>query len=185
MRVCHRTWPAQVLVVLGLVVPGIATAQVPAFLDLDEPTARAETPHIVAVAEAVPVEMVRDDRVTLRLRVMPRPGMRVYAHDVTGYVPFSIALDQDPRSGVTADRVDWPEVALYAFPPTGESSRVYDGQVVVRQVVALGPKAHQTLDGGSGVTVRATIRYQACDDRLCYRPATARVAWTIPPPARR
>jgi thiol:disulfide interchange protein len=185
MRLRGLARPGDVLFVLGLLAPSVATAQAPAFLDADAPTSRVETPHLTAVAEAVPTEAVEDGRVTLVLRVVPRPGMRVYAHDVTGYLPFSIDLDDATQGGPSRGPVDWPAASRYVFPPTGESSRVYDGPVVVRQTVTLGPEARQAVAGGDAGAVAATIRYQACDDRLCYRPTTARIVWSIAPPTQR
>jgi hypothetical protein len=158
-----------------------ASAQLPAFLTPGEPAAEVRTAHLVAVAEpVVPVvapAAATAPVVTLRLRIEPRPGMRIYAHDVDGYVPFTLVVEGD--ADVTPGRQRPPPSDTYVFPPTGEVSRVYETRVVMRQDVTLGPAAVEALGRGEAVPVTATLRYQACDDRLCYRPETARVQWMV------
>lgn len=143
------------------------------------PAARVETRHLVAATEPVRLPAHTRDPLTLVLHVTPRAGMRVYAHDVTGYRPLT--LDLDTVAGVTAERPVYPPSAWYVFPPTLERSRVYQAPVTLRQTVALTPPALQRLGGTEGPAWTGTIRYQACDDTLCYRPAEARVGWYVAP----
>jgi hypothetical protein len=35
------------------------------------------------------------------------------------------------------------------------------------------------LDAKGELTLRGTLRYQACDDRMCYLPATVPLEWTF------
>jgi hypothetical protein len=37
----------------------------------------------------------------------------------------------------------------------------------------------KSLKPGATVTVAGTVTYQACDDRVCYPPESAPVAWTV------
>ena len=37
----------------------------------------------------------------------------------------------------------------------------------------------KSVKAGSTVTVAGTVNYQACDDRVCYRPESAPVTWTV------
>ena len=64
-------------------------------------------------------------------------------------------------------------------PPTGESSRVYVKPFRVTQAFVLTPAARRTLAAQGSVPGVAQLRYQACDDRVCYRPATGTLTFTI------
>ena len=169
-----------VAALVAMAAPATVGAQPAPLFGPEPPSSQVETMHLTAVAEPV---VVRADqagsRITLTLRVVPRDTMRVYAHDAEGYVPFTVTLD--PEADVVASRTVYPAAASHVFPPTGETSKVYGGPVVVRQPVTLRPAARRALASGTSVAVAATLRYQACDDTLCYRPATARVQWLLEP----
>lgn len=159
-------------------VPGTLDAQArPGWLQQDEPAARVETKHLVAVADESLLTDVRQERLTLQLRLTPRPGMRIYAHDAKGYVPLSLSIDQQP--GVVAQPVQYPASSTYVFPPTQETSRVYARPITLKHPVVLSADVRRKLAAGDDMIVAATLRYQACDDTLCYRPTDARVTWQI------
>lgn len=146
-----------------------ASPQAPPTWLEDAPGQRAATLHLELEAEAPPAP-AGDGSLTLRLRVTPRPGMRIYAQDVEGYLPLSLALDLPAEARV--GRTAYPASTLYTFPPTGERARVHRVPFTIAQPVRLAPGT--TLPD----EVVGTLRYQACDDRLCYPPQRVRVAWT-------
>lgn len=139
----------------------------PAWLE-EAPGRHAETLHLELEAETPPAP-AGDGSLTLRLRVTPRPGMRIYAQDVEGYLPLALALDLP--EGARAGRTVFPASTLYTFPPTGERARVHRVPFTIAQPVTL-PRGAALPDDVVG-----TLRYQACDDRLCYPPQRVRVAW--------
>lgn len=145
----------------------------------ETPTSRVATMHLVAEADPLDGHVPADGRLTLVLRVTPRPGMRLYAHDATGYVPFTLRLD--PVEGATVEPPAYPASTWYEFPPTRERSRVYQAPVTIRQTIVLSPSARRRLQSGDRKALTAALRYQACDDRLCYRPTVARIAWNPTP----
>lgn len=152
-----------------LLLPAVLAGQSrpPAFLDEEAAGPRLETRHLVAEADG-PIRVARDGTATLTLVVTPRPGMHVYAADATGYVGLSMATE---AAGVTAGKVTYPAAETYVFPPTGETSRVYMQPFRVTQRI--------TASRTAAATGTVTLRYQACDDRVCYRPTTGRLAVDI------
>lgn len=176
---------AATLWVLGLLVLGHqgppvgAQAPAPAWLqDAPPSAAKVETRHLVAETEAIDLAGTTSAPDTLRLRITPRPGMRIYAHDATGYVPLSLRLA--PVAGLTIRRATYPSATSYVFPPTGETSRVHDTVATVEQEVALSDALRQRLRADDrGTTLSGVLRYQACDDRLCYRPESLTVTWQV------
>lgn len=158
------------LLAAGLVSAGAAAAQKPpSFLAPDATTGRLTTRHLEAVVEGEP-RVDAAGRATVSIRVTPAPKMHVYGPDVTGYQPFTLTVD--PVPGVTVGRVVYPPSGTYVFPPTGESSRAYLKPFVVKQGLSLDAAKRRALAAGTPLTLLVTLRYQACDDRVCYRPAS-------------
>ena len=135
------------------------------------------TPHLEARATGE-VTIGADGKASLVVQVTPKPKMHVYSADVDGYVPFTLKV-QGP-TGVTAGKVSYPPPELYVFPPTGEASRAYmkPFRVTVPLTVTADARstAHAKAWGTPGVV---TLRYQACDDTVCYRPTTGSFVFTI------
>ncbi len=162
---------ARALVFLMLVAGGVAEAQprTPAFLDDRSSPARLETRHLEAAIDG-PVRLSPDGRVVVTVLVTPKPKMHVYAADVAGYVPFTLEVERQP--GVKAGRVTYPQAETYVFPPTGESSRVYIAPFRVTQTLTIGQPMRTAIAAGQDARGVVTIRYQACDDTVCYRPTS-------------
>ena len=70
---------------------------------------------------------------------------------------FAIAVAAQPRSGTTGERV-----VAYRRPLGNDP-------------VTLDPAGKSRDD----LTISGVLSYQACDDKLCYPPATASVTWTV------
>jgi hypothetical protein len=145
----------------------------PAFL-ADASPSRLDTRHLQAQADG-PVRVAADGRAVVTVVVTPKAKMHVYAADVEGYVPFTAKVD--PLEGVTAGKVTYPPSEIYVFPPTGESSRAYMKPFKVTQSLTVGPEVRKAIADGRTVTASVTVRYQACDDTVCYRPTTGTVGF--------
>ncbi len=119
-------------------------------------------------------------RVELRFQVEPAPGIRIYAPGQKGYEPVSLTFH--PGDGVKAGRLEMPAPEPYMFEPTAEKLLVYKQPFVAVQ--------HATLDTGAGAwrsgRIRATLRYQACDEALCYKPESVLLIWerSVKPPGK-
>lgn len=153
-----------------------AQPRTPSFLADPPATVRLDTLHLQAQVDG-PVRAGADGRATVAVRVTPKTKMHVYAPDVQGYVPFTLAVQAAP--GLTMGKVTYPPSETYVFPPTGESSRAYMRPFVVTQVLTISGEARQKLAAGGRIDGAVTVRYQACDDRVCYRPTSGTLAFEI------
>ena len=65
--------------------------------------------------------------------------------------------------------------------PLHERQLVYAKPFRIVQDVTLRRHAGQTAasTGGAAVAITGTLRYQACDDTICYLPTTIPVSWTV------
>jgi hypothetical protein len=58
---------------------------------------------------------------------------------------------------------------------------VFRGQFRLARDIVIGPEAKlkPLVDAAGNFTVEGTLRYQACDDRLCYIPQELPLKWTF------
>ena len=119
-------------------------------------------------------------KLSLYADVVPGPKMHVYAPEQTGgYIRIELALDDEPAVSLAAPV--FPGAADYHFAPLDETFRVYDAPFRIRQdvTVALTPALRKRAAAKETLTLTGTLRYQACDDKVCYRPDQVPVTWTI------
>ena len=111
-------------------------------------------------------------RLSLYVDVTPKPSMHVYSPGQDGYIP--IALTLDAVAPVTAaGKVKLPASEKYFMPALNETQRVYSKPFRMTQDVTIKKGAP-----AGALTITGTLRYQACDDKLCYRPVTLPLTWT-------
>ena len=110
--------------------------------------------------------------------VTPGPRIHVYAPGQTSYIPIALKMNDSP---------DW-KVAAPVFPvptpfvdPVGERVQVYDRpfRIAENVTLTLTPSMRQRADARESLVVAGVLEYQACDDKICYRPETVQVQWNI------
>ena len=118
-------------------------------------------------------------RVTLIVDLKPKPGMHVYAPGQVGYVPIAVTLDPSPD--FRTHPAQFPVPGTYYFAPLKETVKVYDKPTRIAQAVtlALTPELRKRAAAGDKLVVTGSLAYQACDDKVCYRPETVPVSWSI------
>ena len=137
-------------------------AQVPA------KPAPIETAHLTVALSAAAV--TAGGKTTLFLDVTPKPKMHVYSPGQEGYIAIALTLDTDP--GVVAAKAKYPAGEKYVMPALNETILVYGKPFRITQAVTIRPSAGPK-------TIKGSLRYQACDDQICYLPKTVSVEWTI------
>lgn len=118
-------------------------------------------------------------RVTLMTKVIPGPKMHVYAPGQKGYIPIALSLTPDPAFKVHPLR--FPESTTYYYAPLKETVRVYSSPFTLSQevTIALSRDVTTRAEAGEVLTIKGEIEYQACDDKVCYRPETVPVEWKV------
>jgi hypothetical protein len=118
-------------------------------------------------------------RVSLTLDIEMRPDMHVYAPGVEGYIPIDWKMKDSPAAA--AHEVSYPASEKLHLAAIDETVPVYQGQFrLTRDItIAQDDKLRPALDSSGKFTVEGTLRYQACDDRVCYIPQELPVKWTF------
>lgn len=110
--------------------------------------------------------------VRLALEVELKPRMHVYAPEVEGsYIPISWRLNDSPLW--TAREVAWPPSRKLYLAAIDETVPVYEGNFRLERRLEFSPAA------SGEAAVEGALRYQACDDKMCYRPETVPLRWSF------
>ena len=138
-------------------------------MDVDTYRSKA-VPEVFVTLQSV-AAVATGGKVTLQIDVTPKPKMHVYAPGQDGYIPIQITLTDDET--FTAAKAKYPAGEKYVMPALNETQIVYARPFRVTQEITLARSAAGT------VTVKGSVRYQACDDAICYLPKTIPVEWKI------
>ncbi|HEY3885439.1 MAG TPA: protein-disulfide reductase DsbD domain-containing protein [Vicinamibacterales bacterium] len=131
-----------------------------------------DTKHLRVTTSVAPGEARPGGRLSLAAAIVPKPTMHVYAPGQEGYIGVTLTLDRDP-SAFTAAGPKYPPPQKRVLPGINETELVYSQPFTITDDVTL-PR------GASGrTTIKGTLRYQACDDVVCYLPATVPLEWRI------
>jgi hypothetical protein len=116
----------------------------------------------------------------LVVAVTPRARMHVYAPGEPDYIPIDLTIE--PSEFYTAGKPAYPTGRQMFLEAVSARVRVYDGPFRITQPVTLArTEAVSSLARSArAVSVKGTLRYQACDDSVCYRPETVSLEWRIP-----
>jgi hypothetical protein len=141
--------------------------------------ATVRTSHLTVLAAASAASLAPGDRLSLSLDVRPRTGMHVYAPGKHDYQVVTFTVDARPW--LTTTPLKYPPSELYHFVPLDERVETYLKPFTLVQglTVLATAEARKQLAGQKTVTVRGTLEYQACDDRICYAPAKVPLEFTL------
>ena len=109
--------------------------------------------------------------VKLSADVTPKPKMHVYAPGAKDYQVISLQLNSP---GVRAGKLTYPKSQDLYFEPLKEHVPVYEMPFRLTQDVTI---ARDVKPGTLYVT--GVLKYQACDDAICYNPVSEPIAWTL------
>jgi DsbC/DsbD-like thiol-disulfide interchange protein len=133
---------------------------------------RTDTKHLTITTSTGAPSAAPGERLSLYVDVSPKPKMHVYAPDQTDYIP--IELKVEPASSFRAQAIQYPAAEQFYFEPLKETQRVYSKPIRMTVPIALARNA-----AAGPLTIKGTVRYQACDDAICYLPQTIGVTWKV------
>jgi hypothetical protein len=138
--------------------------------------ARADLEITTYPADAV---VAPGNRTALVVSVVPRQRTHVYAPGASGYRPVTLTLATDPLVRVLP--IQYPPSQMYFFEPLSERVPVYQTPFTLSQEIVLEvtPEAEAAFRGKTELKLTGTLEYQACDDKVCFNPATVPLSWTL------
>ena len=86
-----------------------------------------------------------------------------------------------PSDYVRYEPVEFPESEIYHFEPLDEFVPAYQGPFTLLQeaVIDASAEIEAELKNTDAITLSGTLDYQACDDAICYLPASIPVSFTL------
>jgi peroxiredoxin len=119
------------------------------------------------------------NRFALAVAIQPHQNMHVYAPGAASY--RAVALTIAPQPFVRVLPLKYPVSEIYLFKPLKERVPIYRKPfTLVQEVVLEGtPQAQAALRARPSLTLTGTFDYQACDDKVCFNPASVPLSWTL------
>jgi hypothetical protein len=141
---------------------------------------KTDTPHLALAWSKSDAVVAPGTRFSLTVTVSPKPKMHVYAPEQKDYIPIQMTIEA--VEGLRIHPPVFPKPERYFFAPLQETQLVFSKPFRIIQDVTLAvtPAVRQrAAAAGATLTIKGSLRYQACDDKVCYMPQTIPLAWTI------
>ena len=133
--------------------------------------------HATEVVTVVPpsnVEVKPGAGTRIALQCVVKPGYHVQANPVENPSLIPITLKVDAVGSVSVGEPLYPAAKRLRLPGDSQDLVVYDGTFVIALPLQIGRNAT-----AGAITLKGTLRYQACDDSHCLFPVTLPVALAV------
>ena len=166
-----RVLLACVAIVFGMAERGASVPQAPASSSKPLRADVAQTAHATFSTSSSVTSVRTGTRVLLYVDVTPKPTMHIYAPGEKDNLPITLTI---PRDGAyTVGEPTLPPPQKYVFPPLKLTQLVYNQPFRITQPLTI------VKPLSSDLKIAGSIRYQACDDLVCYFPKTVEVSWLL------
>jgi thiol:disulfide interchange protein DsbD len=108
------------------------------------------------------------------LRVELPDGLHANSNKPRDPLLIPMVLTVDPTPGVTVEEIVWPVPSDLVQEGSALPLAVFEREFVIGVALKLDPAI-----AAAELNVPASLRYQACDDKVCYIPATAQTGWAL------
>ena len=131
--------------------------------------------EIATVAEADVAHAGITHLVALDARLRPGgSGLHVNSNEPLEDFLIPTVLTVEPPAGITVEALAWPEPVMLEQQGADKPLAVYEETFAIGVALAIDPEV-----APGDYDVPASLRYQACDERMCYIPATERFAFRV------
>jgi hypothetical protein len=145
-----------------------------------EPGTEVEGKQLSAKAGASNATVAPGQRVALMLDVDLNPNMHVYAPGIGGgYISIDWKMQDSPAANVHP--AIFPRSEKLYLKAIAETVPAYRGHFRLTRDITI-PQEDQlrpAIDASGRFTVPGSLRYQACDDRVCYIPQELHLTWVF------
>ena len=164
----ERNTAANVMLKLGTPISGIAGST-------------GETAHLEISASQSNPDITVGSRFHLALDITPKPDMHVYAPGAADLGYRVIDLKLDTPSFLRLLPTEYPASEIYHFEPLDERVPVYQAPFrLVQEIIVEGdPESTAQIAEIDALTLTGRLDYQACDDAICFNPASVPLTWTL------
>jgi hypothetical protein len=150
------------------------------FPELTEQVERnVDAPHISLKLQQTDQVGIPGSRMSLIAEIRLAANLHVYAPGVTGYKPIELRLDLPPE--IKAEPAVYPTPKILFLPAIHERVPVFEGRFRIEQDVTVKSDRPSlaSLGPGKSISIRGELKYQACDEKICYLPTSVPVSWEL------
>jgi hypothetical protein len=146
---------------------------------VDTPAIHVAAAHLQVTSYATDQTVAPGTHFSLVIDVAPAKRVHVYAPGATGYQP--IALTVEPQPGLVLRGSQFPQAEDYFFKPLNEHVPVYPKpfRIVQDLMIDASRDAEAALRSAPSLTIKGSLTYQACDDKVCFIPQSVPLTWTV------
>jgi DsbC/DsbD-like thiol-disulfide interchange protein len=130
--------------------------------------------EVVTVVPPSGIEVKPGAGTRIALQCVVKPGYHVQANPVENPSLIPITLKMDAAESVSVGEPLYPAPKRLRLPGDTQDLVVYDGTFVIAFPLQAGRNATS-----GAITLKGTLRYQACDDSHCLFPVTLPVALAV------
>jgi Thiol:disulfide interchange protein DsbD, N-terminal len=143
------------------------------------PANQVQGKQLTATTVASNSTVAPGQRVALSVDVELYPNMHVYAPGVEGYIPIDWKM-QDSSTALVHAPV-FPKSEKLYLKAIDETVPAFRNHFRLLRDITIPSEStlKPAIDSSGHITVDASLRYQACDDRVCYIPQELRLRWTF------
>jgi AhpC/TSA family/Thiol:disulfide interchange protein DsbD, N-terminal len=136
-------------------------------------------PHIGLILRQSDETAAPGSRIRLIVEMNLAPNLHVYSPGVKGYIPVDLKLESAPEYKL--DQVVYPHSKALYLVPIHEKVPVFSGKFRIVQdlTVSADRSFSRSLGEGKTLSVKGELKYQACDEKVCYTPVGIPVNWQI------
>jgi hypothetical protein len=139
---------------------------------------RNDTMHLTVQTLLSDTEVTPGKKLTLSFQVTPKRAMHVYAPGKHDYQVITVEIDPQPWLKVAP--TTYPPSEIYHFKELDEKVGTYGKPfTLVQDVNVLNTAAARKALSGSPLKLTGRLRYQACDDKVCYAPTRVPVSFEL------
>ncbi len=144
-----------------------------------EPTREVQGKQLTATLGASNSTVAPGQRIALTLDIDLEPNMHVYAPGVEGYIPIDWKMQDSDTAQVHAP--EFPRAEKLYLKAIDETVPAFRSHFRLTRDITIPSeeKLQPAVDTSGHFAVDGTLRYQACDDRVCYIPQSLPLKWTF------
>jgi len=142
---------------------------------------KVSTKHLDITTWPSDAAVAPGNRFSVVVEIEPHTRLHVYAPGAEKAGYRVITLDLEPNAAIRVFPMQYPASEIYYFKPLNERVPVFQKPFRVVQELLLegSPASQNALRGKQELTLRGALRYQACDDKICYNPVSVPLSWRL------
>jgi hypothetical protein len=137
-------------------------------------SAQGQKPQIELTPSPASATVAAGGKGRVSLRVKLPKDVHVQSDKPDDPSLIATVLTVTPAPGISVDRIVYPEAARFQQAGRGKPLAVFGPELVIDVHVSVSPGTP-----AGRVTLPAQLRYQACNEQVCFTPSRAPVAWAI------